>query len=153
MPTIRRAAPADAELLAEQRMLMFVDAGMAEECAMGQMRENFLSWVRERLDDGRYVGWIAEDDGRAVGGAALWIMDWPPMFLDPEPQRGYLLNFYVVPEARRRGVARELLALAVAEAKERRLGVVTLHASKYGRPLYEQFGFKAANEMRLVLEL
>lgn len=153
MPTIRRAAPADAELLAEQRMLMFVDAGMAEECAMGQMRENFLSWVRERLDDGRYVGWIAEEDGRAVGGAALWIMDWPPMFLDPEPQRGYLLNFYVVPEARRRGVARELLALAVAEAKERRLGVVTLHASKYGRPLYEQFGFKAANEMRLVLEL
>jgi GNAT superfamily N-acetyltransferase len=134
-------------------MLMFVDAGMAEECAMGQMRENFLSWVRERLDDGRYVGWIAEEDGRAVGGAALWIMDWPPMFLDPEPQRGYLLNFYVVPEARRRGVARELLALAVAEAKERRLGVVTLHASKYGRPLYEQFGFKAANEMRLVLEL
>ena len=134
-------------------MLMFVDAGMAEECAMGQMRENFLSWVRERLDDGRYVGWIAEEDGRAVGGAALWIMDWPPMFLDPEPQRGYLLNFYVVPEARRRGVARELLALAVAEAKERRLGVVTLHASKYGRPLYEQFGFKAATEMRLVLEL
>ena len=144
---------ADAALLAEQRTLMFVDAAVAQASAMGPMRENFTAWVRERIENDTYIGWIAEEDGRAVGGAALWIMDWPPMFLDPEPQRGYLLNFYVVPEARRRGVARELLALAVAEAKERRLGVVTLHASKYGRPLYEQFGFKAANEMRLVLEL
>jgi len=153
MPTIRVATPADAELLAEQRVLMFVDAGVAEESAMGPMRENFIPWVRERLADGRYIGWIVEENGRAVGGAGLWIMDWPPMFLDPEPQRGYLLNFYVAPEARRQGLARELLALAVAEAKSLKLGVVTLHASKYGHPLYEQFGFKAANEMRLVLEL
>ena len=40
-------------------------------------------------------------------------MDWPPMFLDPEPQRGYVLNFYVAPEACRQDLARELLALAV----------------------------------------
>ncbi|HXE09059.1 MAG TPA: GNAT family N-acetyltransferase [Acidobacteriaceae bacterium] len=153
MSTIRRATAADSELLAEQRVLMFVDAGVAEERAMGPMRENFIPWVRERLLDGRYIGWIAEEAGHAVGGAGLWVMDWPPMFLDAKPQRGYLLNFYVAPDARRRGIARELLALAVAEVKARRLGVVTLHASKYGRPLYEQFGFQAANEMRLVLEL
>ena len=59
------------------------------------------------------------------------------------------MNFYVAPEMRRRGLARELLALAVAEAKARGIKVVTLHASKFGKPLYEQNGFEMSNEMRL----
>ena len=50
---------------------------------------------------------------------------------------------------RRRGLARELLALAVAEAKARGIKVVTLHASKFGKPVYEQNGFKMSNEMML----
>jgi len=152
MPTIRRATAADAELLAEQRMRMYMDAGMAEESAMGAMRESFMPWVRERIRNGSYAGWISEDNGRAVGGAGLWVMEWPPHFLDAGSRRGYLLNFYVAPEARRHGIARELLGAGLAEAKVRGLRVVTLHASKYGQPLYEQLGFKAANEMRLVLE-
>jgi GNAT superfamily N-acetyltransferase len=90
-----------------------------------------------------------EDDGRLVGGAGLWVIDWPPHFMDAEPQRAYLLNFYVAPEMRRHGLARELLALAVAEAKARGIVVVTLHASKFGKPLYEKAGFKLSNEMML----
>jgi predicted acetyltransferase len=42
-----------------------------------------------------------------------------------------------------------LLALAITEAKERGIKVVTLHASKFGKPLYEQTGFEMSNEMRL----
>jgi ribosomal protein S18 acetylase RimI-like enzyme len=74
-------------------------------------------------------------------------MEWPPHFLDAEPHRAYLLNFYVAPEMRRRGLARELLALAVAEAKAHEIKVVTLHASKFGKPVYEQNGFAMSNEM------
>jgi len=76
-------------------------------------------------------------------------MPWPPHFLDPEPRRAYLLNFYVAPEMRRRGLASKLLALAVAEAKTRGIRVVTLHASKFGKPVYEQNEFKMSNEMML----
>jgi predicted acetyltransferase len=50
---------------------------------------------------------------------------------------------------RGRGLARALLALAVDEAKARGIKVVTLHASKFGKPLYEQNGFEMSNEMRL----
>jgi len=153
MPTIRRATAADAELLAEQRVLMAVDAGMAEKQATAPMRANFLPWVRERIEDGQYIGWIAEEDGQPVGGAGLWVMDWPPVSVDPEPRRGYLINFYIAPEMRRRGIASELLKLAVAEARTRELRVVTLHASQEGRRLYESFGFSEGNEMRLMLEL
>lgn len=149
MSRIRVATVADAEAIAEQRLRMFADAGVAEETAMGPMRANFAEWVRPRLVDGSYVGWLVEQDERLVGGAGLWVIDWPPHFMDAEPQRAYLLNFYVAPEMRRQGLARELLALAVAEAKTRGILVVTLHASKFGKPLYELAGFRLSNEMML----
>jgi ribosomal protein S18 acetylase RimI-like enzyme len=128
---------------------MFADAGLASEDEMGPMVANFVPWVRAKLADGSYVGWLTEEDGRLVAGAGLWVMEWPPHFLDAEPRRAYLLNFYVAPEVRRRGLARELLGLAVAEARARGIKVVTLHASKFGKPLYEQTGFEMSNEMRL----
>jgi hypothetical protein len=93
MAEIRRATVADAEAIAEQRVRMFVDAGMAQEADMAQMRANFVTWVRPKLEDGSYVGWLVGEDGRWVGGAGLWVMDWPPHCLDSEPRRAYLLNF------------------------------------------------------------
>jgi ribosomal protein S18 acetylase RimI-like enzyme len=149
MSEIRIATVADAEAIAEQRLRMFVDAGVAEEAAMGPMRANFVNWVRPKLKDGSYAGWLVEDGGRLVAGAGLWEMEWPPHFLDAQSRRAYLLNFYVAPEMRRRGLARRLLALAVAEAHARGLKVVTLHASSFGKPVYEQYGFKQSTEMML----
>lgn len=149
MAEIRRATAADAEAIGEQRVQMFVDAEVRFEAPVETMRANFVAWVRPKLEDGSYVGWLVEQDGRLVGGAGLWVMDWPPHFMDAEPQRGYLLNFYVAPEMRRQGLARKLLALGVAEAKARGIKVVTLHASKFGKPVYEQNGFVMSNEMRL----
>lgn len=116
---------------------------------MKQMLANFIPWVRARLQDDTYAGWLVESDGRLVAGAGLWVMPWPPHHLDAEPHRAYLLNFYVAPEMRRRGLAMDLLALAVAEAKARGIKVVTLHASKFGKPVYEQNGFTMSNEMML----
>jgi ribosomal protein S18 acetylase RimI-like enzyme len=116
---------------------------------MASMIAKFVTWVRPKLSDGTYLGWLVEQDGRPVAGSGLWVMDFPPNIRDEEPRRAYLMNFYVAPEMRRRGLARELLALAVAEAKARGIKVVTLHASKFGKPLYEQNGFEMSNEMRL----
>ena len=131
---------------------MFMDAEVPWTSAAEEMRKNFVPWVRVRIEDGSYIGWIVEEGGRAVGGAGLWVMDWPPHFLDAKPGRGYLLNFYVAPEMRRQGLARELLELSVAEASARGLRVVSLHASRYGRPVYEKFGFKAGDEMLIELD-
>lgn len=150
MAEIRRATPADAEGIGEQRVRMFVDAGAAKEEDMVTMLRNFVPWVRAKLADGTYTGWLAEQDGALVAGAGLWEMEWPPHFLHDEPRRAYLLNFYVAPGMRRQGLARRLLALAKAEAKARGIQVVTLHASKFGKPLYEQEGFEMSNEMRLI---
>ena len=141
---------ADAEAIGEQRVRMFIDAEVEFAIEKDVLAANFINWVRPKLEDGTYAGWLAEEDGVLVAGAGLWEMDWPPHFLHAEPRRAYLLNFYVAPQARRQGLARKLLALTVGDAKARGIEVVTLHASKFGKPLYERSGFVMSNEMRLV---
>ena len=148
----RLATVADAELIARHRRSMFVDAGQAEEAKLQEMVDNFVVWVRPRLSDGSYVGWIVEEEGRAVAGAGMWMMDFPPHWMDAEPARAYLLNFYVESGFRGRGLAYELLKNAVDEARRRGIRVVSLHASKFGKPLYERNGFEPTNEMILRLE-
>ena len=147
--TIRLAMVADAPLIAEQRRRMFVDSGQSDPGSLHGMVRNFVEWVRPRLEDGSYVGWVAEEEGVTAGGAGLWVMEFPPHFLHEETGRAYLLNFYTAPGFRGRGLAGEMLRLALEEAKRRGLKVVTLHASKFGRPIYERAGFEGTNEMML----
>jgi GNAT superfamily N-acetyltransferase len=148
----RLATLEDAELIAQQRRQMFVDAGQAEDATLQPMVENFVAWVRPRLIDGSYVGWIVEEGGRVVAGAGMWVMDFPPHWMDAKSMRAYLLNFYVDPGFRGHGLAYKLLKVSVEEARRRGIKVVSLHASKFGRPIYERNGFEQSTEMMLRLD-
>jgi GNAT superfamily N-acetyltransferase len=153
MPQIRRAKALDADTICHQRLRMFVDSALGVEAEMAPIIARFATWLKPRLANETYLGWIAEQDTRAVGGIGLWLMDYPPNFRDPSGTRGYVMNMYVAPEMRRRGLARQLLDSAVQEAHARNIRVVTLHATKLGRALYEQCGFKSTTEMMLQQEL
>jgi GNAT superfamily N-acetyltransferase len=145
----RLATVADAELIGAQRHRMFVDSGQADDERMQTVIAKFIPWVRAKLEDGSYVGWLSSEDGRVVAGAGMWMMDFPPHWMDAEPVRAYLLNFYVDPAFRGHGLAYALLKTAVGAARLRGIKVVLLHASRSGRPLYKRNGFEATNEMIL----
>jgi GNAT superfamily N-acetyltransferase len=147
----RLATEDDAALIAGQRAKMFEDAGQAAVAELQEMVANFTEWVRPRLRDGRYIGWIVEEEGRAVAGAGSWLMDFPPHWMDAAPLRAYLLNFYVEAAVRGRGVAYSLLKEAMEDARRRGIKVVSLHASPFGKPLYERNGFEPTSEMILKL--
>jgi GNAT superfamily N-acetyltransferase len=155
MPNFRFATVEDAALISAQRHQMFAENQLATEAHYTAMDEAFEPWVRERLADGRYVGLFLEEDAKpeplVIAAAGIYFMDFPPHWMDISPVRAYLLNFYTAPEARGRGLATELLGRCVEECNRRHVGVVTLHASKFGRPVYERFGFKQHNEMVLRL--
>jgi GNAT superfamily N-acetyltransferase len=151
MITIRMATVDDARLIAVQRQRMFVDSGQAEGEAMLRMVENFVDWVEPRLKDGTYLGWLMEEGGAVIAGAGMWLIDFPPHWMHEEPVRAYLLNFYVEPAARGRGLAQQMLDLTLQEARRRGIVVVSLHASRLGRPIYERNGFEGTNEMMLRL--
>jgi GNAT superfamily N-acetyltransferase len=177
MPTLRRATPDDAALITLQRHLMFADNGLATEARYVEMDLAFEPWVRTRLADGRYVGLLLEaaagdaadrpapldrttqldpapaenaaETPAVLAAAGIFFADFPPHFLDPAPIRAYLLNFYTAPQARGRGFARQLLAACVEVCRQNSVAVITLHASPFGKPIYEKFGFTQNNEMIL----
>lgn len=148
---IRPLAPSDLDLVCSHRDRMFRDMGR-DEALRAAMAAPFRSWLEPRLGDGRYFGLVAEEDGRSIGGVGLMELDWPPHPMHPEDgRRGYVLNVFVEPDCRGRGVARAMMAAAEAEFKARGLTYATLHAAPAGRPLYESEGWAATAEMAKAL--
>ena len=155
---IRAATTADVPVLAKHRVEMFRDMGrLPAAAAAAELRAATEPILVEWLAAGTYVGWLAEPvarPGLVVGGAGLQLR---PML--PRPSRdgqglmtgpeAYVLNVFVERAWRRRGAAAALMEFVLGYARERRLRLVTLHASPEGRPLYERLGFGPTNEMRL----
>ena len=141
----------DIELVCRHREAMFRDAGRSDE-VLRPMTENFRAWVRPRLLDGSYFGYAMLDAGVPVAGIGLMLIDWPPHPSHPtQDKRGYVLNVFVEPEYRKRGLARELMSLAEAEFARRGVGYAILHATAKGRPLYQGLGWNGTTEMAKAL--
>lgn len=69
---------------------------------------------------------------------------------DPRTDEGYIINMYVHPDHRRRGIGRELFVASCVSATGLCRACLLLHATPNGRPLYTAFGF-APNEAWLEL--
>ena len=151
MMTTRSANADDAELITRHRVAMFADMGNAPDAVLDEMALHFQPWVRKKLAEGKYAGWITSDGEHPIASAGLLILDWAPHFLDPGcGERGYILNVFVEPKYRGHGLAKSLTKECMDEARRRGIGVVVLHASKKGQPVYEKLGFKMSNEMMYV---
>jgi predicted acetyltransferase len=62
-----------------------------------------------------------------------------------------VLNVYVEPTHRRRGLAKQLMAMAEAEFARRGVEFAVLHATEAGRPLYQRNGWSQTSEMSKVI--
>jgi GNAT superfamily N-acetyltransferase len=142
--TVRLAAAADAAVLARHRVEMFtamgsVAAGGEEARAIAAATERLLP---EAIDAGRWAGWIAEEDGRVLGGGCAVLRPlWPRPGHPEGGTEAYLLNFFTEPAARRRGVATAVMEACLAWCAGRGIARITLHASDAGRFVYAPLGF------------
>ncbi len=117
----RMAVFEDAALIADHRKAMFADMGRSTEDVLETMRRNCVPWLERVIVEGKYFGWITYDGERPVASAGLMLLDWPPGPFDPVgEQRGYILNVYVDRGYRRRGLARELVMMCMAESRAAR---------------------------------
>jgi len=150
---IRETGPEDLEEILQHRRLMFLDMGHPE-AVLDAIVETCRPHIQRYLAEGSYRGWFAvSPDGRVGAGVGLIITPLVSGPLAPENvNRAYLLNVYTYPEFRKRGLARELTQRAIDYCRAEGFKVLWLHASKYGRPLYESMGFEATNEMKLIIE-
>jgi GNAT superfamily N-acetyltransferase len=96
---------------------------------------------------------VLSEDGRVVAGIGLMLIDWPPHPAHPQTdKRGYVLNVYVEPAFRKRGLAAQLMKLADAEFARRGAQFAILHATEAGRSLYAGLGWKGTTEMAKAIE-
>lgn len=154
-PLVRQARAEDIQRLAHHRAAMFRDMGKlapGEEAPLERATSDYLSAAMPR---GEYLAWVAEVKGDVVGGAGAQLRPILPRpregvpGIEPGPE-AIVLNVYVEPEWRRRGVANALMRVVLDGLANRGIRRVVLHASQDGRHLYERLGFEQTNEMRLV---
>jgi ribosomal protein S18 acetylase RimI-like enzyme len=133
---IRRAGPADAGAVAPLFDAYRRFYGRPPDLELARR------FVAERLERGESVIFLAERDGRAVGFVQLY-----PVFSSTaaRPGRLWLLNdLYVAPEARRGGLARDLMAAARHLAEETGacgLELVTGRTNAAAQRLYRSLGW------------
>ena len=133
LPTIRPAQPGDAHSVACHR---YPDLAASSEAA-----QLYTAWLPGAMGRGIYLGWLAERGGEVVAGAGLTPLEWGPTKDDLQPWRGRIVNVWTHPEWRRRGLARQLVGAALAEAEARGIRTISLGATEMSRPLYGALGF------------
>jgi GNAT superfamily N-acetyltransferase len=150
--TIRAATLTDIPEIVRQRFAMFFDMGSGDAVSLAPMLVKFEEYLREAVPNGAYRGWFAiAPDGRVAAGAAVAVIPWPAGAWNPDNRRPYILNMYAYAEFRRQGLARRLTQTCLDWCCAQGFPSVTLHASDFGRGIYESLGFRPTNEMRLKL--
>ena len=148
---IREAVPEDAALLAEHRARVWREVGDWGEEPMSRQIPVWTSWFHDAVADGRYRSWIAVENGEAIASGSLLVYTAIPRPGSAADREGRVQSVYVAPVARRRGIARALMATIVEYARAAPLIRLVLHPSDEARPLYAGLGFSDLDEMGLPL--
>jgi ribosomal protein S18 acetylase RimI-like enzyme len=146
---IRLGTAAELQTFADFWLAMFEEAGILDESAMvPDWRERFCRYLAGRMRDGDGAFFVAVANDTIVGTAGAIVNDGYPYFIHGI-KRGYIFGVRVEPAHRRRGLARCLTEAAIAFLQESGCRKIRLHASPFGRRIYERLGFRPTNEMEL----
>jgi ribosomal protein S18 acetylase RimI-like enzyme len=146
----RQATSMDLDALAMLRFEMEAERGNATVDPK-EYAAAFSSSTGEEMNGRRQRAWLAEVDGEAVACVLLVWWTLPPNFASFTRKRGFVSSVYTKPAYRRQGIARELMKILIASAREEGVGRLILWSSEMGRPLYEQLGFTGSRGLELNL--
>jgi GNAT superfamily N-acetyltransferase len=148
---IRRAVPADADLLARHRAAVWIEVGDWSALALEPQIPIWAAFFATHIAQATYVAFIAEDGGRVVASGAMLVQLSVPRPGSASDRNGRVHSVYVEPDARRRGIARAIMEQLLGYARSASFIALTLHPSDEARALYGNLGFEAADEMTLRL--
>jgi GNAT superfamily N-acetyltransferase len=127
----------------------------------GNLRENDERLIRSQLGEyfSRHIGlWdfaaiLAEVNGKIAGCAFLVACEKPANLSYVGGKTGTVLNVLTYPEYRGHGVASQVIAALIQEAKTMGVSLLELNATANGKPLYEKFGFAPPHYTAMRLRL
>jgi GNAT superfamily N-acetyltransferase len=149
--TCRFAGPADIPALVQLRLDFLTEGG--QDVARARWLPRALrAYFSKNLASGAFIAAIAETAGVIVATGGMIYHRIPPSVKNPTGLSAYIMNVYVMPEFRRRGLATKLLKMLAARAKKAGCISVQLHFWKGRRALYAKAGYlPVKTEMKLKL--
>ena len=141
------------ELVRSRLMVLRAANGLEEGAELSEVESESDTYYRRALADGSHVAYLAYDGDALIGTGGVSFFQVLPTCHTPSGQKAYIMNMYTEPGYRRRGIARRLVELLVAESVDRGVERISLEATKLGRTLYAACGFvPLPNEMELAEE-
>lgn len=99
------------------------------------------------ITDGMHIAIIASCNGRDCGCGAICLSEELPSPDNPSGKCAYLMNIYVREAFRKHGIAHEIVAHLVEEAKKRGCDKIYLETTADGRSVYSILGFRDMPDM------
>ena len=134
----RKLTGQDVARFIEMRIAQLREEGATEDIDLTAALEDYY---QRHLADDTFISWLAVDGDRIIGTSGMSFVEKPPYFGCPSGRIGLLSGMFTDPQYRRRGIAKELLARVVEEARKYGCGMVQITASDMGVLLYTDFGF------------
>jgi GNAT superfamily N-acetyltransferase len=118
------------------------------------LRKALREYFSEAIPSNDFIAWLAEYNGKIIGTSGMVVWQMPARYGGLESGKlGYILNLYIIPEARRKGICTRLLNELIEEAKSLGLTYLHLHASEDGINIYRKAGFAEPDQIELKLRL
>ena len=151
MYNIRKADSKDLPAIVDYRIIMF-QTFIKETYDWDAVKKFEVRYFQEKMQGNQFAAWVAETaEGAIIATAAVSFYETAPKPWNLESKYAFISSMYTEPEYRRQGIGGRLLKEALDFSRSKGITHATLHASKSGKPLYESFGFRDTNEMRLAL--
>lgn len=140
---VRQAEAQDLEVVAGLRLkFLAAHRGVGVASFPADFVQQTRAFLLRHAAADSICSWLAETDGELTGGVSMLILDLAPRPEDNSGREGYIINMYVDPAYRRRGIGRSLLEACVRAANDLGLRRLLLSATEDGRPLYDAAGFR-----------
>ena len=151
----RRANIDDIEVLIDYRVRFLNELyNHPEDDETEILRKALREYFSEAIPSNDFIAWLAEYNGKIIGTSGMVVWQMPARYGGLESGKlGYILNLYIIPEARRKGICTRLLNELIEEAKSLGLTYLHLHASEDGINIYRKAGFAEPDQIELKLRL
>ena len=134
----RKLTSEDLDTFIQMRISQLREEGAKEDL---DLESSLRDYYEHHMADGTFVSWLAVDGDKIIGTSGMSFVEKPPYFGCPSGRIGLLSSMFTDPQYRRRGIAKELLARVIDEARQYGCGTVQITASDMGVLLYTDFGF------------
>ncbi len=148
---IQQATPKMDQIIAEHFYQLWLDNNVAADLIDDDWLEVTLKFIQQARQEAKFQAFIAQVETEIVGSISCQLFAGLYPSIRSDRNYGYIWNVYVKSDYRRQGIGSQLTQIAVDYLNSLHCTKAVLHASPFGKPVYENIGFIPSNEMALDL--